>query len=74
MSATICPYGMLKDYIDGEKERAVEAGHTVREIMVSWNMPPEIVAMVLINGELQTKDTILQDGDVVKLMAVIGGG
>jgi sulfur carrier protein ThiS len=74
MSATIRPYGILKDYIDGENDRRVEAGRTVREIMESWNMPPEIVALVLVNDEQESKDYILQDGDVVKLMAVIGGG
>jgi len=37
-------------------------------------MPPEIVAMVLVNDETQSKDYILKNGDIVRLLAVIGGG
>ena len=37
-------------------------------------MPPELAALVLVNDEQQSKDYVLQDGDVLKLMAVIGGG
>lgn len=74
MTATIRPYGVLKSYIDGENERRVESGQTIRQAMISWNMPPEVVAMVLVNDEQQNKDYVLQDGDYVKLLAVIGGG
>jgi molybdopterin converting factor small subunit len=37
-------------------------------------MPPEIVALVLANDTQQSKDYSLQDSDVVKLAAVVGGG
>ena len=37
-------------------------------------MPPEVVALVLVNDEQQSKDYLLQDGDTVKLMAIVGGG
>ena len=47
----------------------------MREALKQVGIPPEVVALVVINGNYQTdKDTVLQDGDVVKLMAVIGGG
>jgi len=74
MSAILKPYGILKTYIDGEKEKAVEAGRTVRQMMLDLGIPPEIVALVLVNDEPKPKDYILQDGDIVKLLAVIGGG
>jgi sulfur carrier protein ThiS len=74
MPSLIRPTGMLKDYIGGRDEAAVEPGQTVREALVVLKIPPEIVALVSVNGELQTKDYCLQAGDVVRVMAVIGGG
>ena len=66
MSAHIKLIGMLKSY--------VEAGRTVRETVAALGMPPEIVALVLVNDTQQSKGYYLQDGDVVKLAAVAGGG
>lgn len=74
MTATIRPLGMLKSYVGGQVEVAVEAGRTVREVVTEWGMPPEILALVVVNDEPQTRDYCLQDGDAVKLIAVIGGG
>jgi sulfur carrier protein ThiS len=74
MSAIIRPLGMLKSYTSDQKELAVEAGHSVRESLVSIGINPELVAGVFVNDEQQSKDYILQDGDIVKILAVIGGG
>ena len=74
MTATIRPYGVLKDYIGGAYETTIEAGVTVRQAMVNFGMPPEVVALVLVNDEQETKEYVIQDGDYVKLIAVIGGG
>jgi sulfur carrier protein ThiS len=65
---------MLKDYLGEFKEASVEAGLTVRESMKIIGINSDLVAGVFVNGEQQTKDYILQDGDIVKLLAVIGGG
>ena len=74
MTATIRPYGVLKTYIGGAYDITIEAGVTVRQAMVDMGMPPEVVALVLVNDEQQSKDYVIQDGDYVKLIAVIGGG
>lgn len=74
MSAKVRPFGILKSYIGGEYETTVESGITIRQAMVSFGMPPEVVALVLVNDEQESKDYIIQDGDYVKLIAVIGGG
>jgi sulfur carrier protein ThiS len=74
MSAYIRPIGTLKSYIGGQTEVAVDAGRTVRETMAALGIPPEIIALVLVTDAQQSKDYVLQDGDVVKLIAVIGGG
>jgi sulfur carrier protein ThiS len=74
MSTLIRPTGMLKDYIGGRAEAAVEPGQTVREALVALKIPPELIALVMVNDEQQTKDYCLQEGDVVRVMAVLGGG
>ncbi len=74
MSAIIRPLGMLKSYIADRKELAVEAGRTVRETLDLIGINPELVAGVFVNDEQQTKDYVLLDGDIVKVLAVIGGG
>jgi sulfur carrier protein ThiS len=74
MTATIKPLGMLKDYLGELKETTVEAGFSVRETLGVIGINPDLVAGVFVNGEQQSKDYVLQDGDIVKLLAVIGGG
>ncbi len=75
MPVTLLPIGHLKSMVNGQTEFTIPAGMSVRESLVSIHIPPEVVALVVINGVHQTdKDTVLNEGDVVKLMAVIGGG
>ncbi len=74
MTVIFRPVGVLNSYIGGQKEVAVEAGRTIRETMLSFSMPPEIVALVMVNDEHQSKEYVMREGDVVKLIAVIGGG
>lgn len=74
MPAHIKPTGALKNYTGGQAEVDVEAGRTVREAITALGIPPEIVAMVLVNDAQQPKDYILQDEDVVRLIMVVGGG
>ena len=74
MSAIIRPVGTLKSYIGGQAEVAVEAGRAVRETVAALGIPPEIIALVLVNDAQQSKGYIVQESDVVKLIAVIGGG
>jgi sulfur carrier protein ThiS len=74
MTATIRPLGMLKDYLGELNETTVEAGISVRQTLGLIGINPDLVAGVFVNGEQQSKDYVLQDGDIVKLLAVIGGG
>jgi sulfur carrier protein ThiS len=74
MTATIKAYGMLKTYLGGQKETGVEHGLTVRQALAALGIPSELVAFVIVNDEQQNKDYCLQEGDVVKVMAVMGGG
>jgi sulfur carrier protein ThiS len=74
MTATIRPLGMLKSYIGDLQEAAVDSGRSIYETLTNLGINPDLVAGVFVNDEQETKHYILQDGDVVKLLAVIGGG
>lgn len=74
MPVVIRPLGMLKDYIGGQSETTADAGRSIRETMLALGIPPELAALVLVNDEHQDKEYVLQEGDVLKVMAVIGGG
>jgi sulfur carrier protein ThiS len=75
MSVTLRPIGHLKSLVNDQAELTVPAGITVREALQRVNIPSELVALVVINGVYQAdKDILLNDGDVVKVMAIIGGG
>lgn len=66
--------GSLKDHVGGRESVRVEAGQTVRQALTVLGIRPEIVALVIVNGAHQAKDYRLMDGDLVELLAVIGGG
>jgi len=74
VTATIHCFGILKSYTNGQTEVVVEAGRTVREAVSELGIPVDIVAMVVVNDEPRDRDYRLQDGDVVRLVTVMGGG
>ncbi len=74
MSVQIRPVGQLKSFFNNQPVITMDSGKTVREILIEAKIVPEMVSGVVVNGDLQTKDYILQDNDVVKLMGVFGGG
>lgn len=75
MPVILRPIGHLKSMVNNQTEVSVPSGISIRQALAFIKIPSEVVALVVINGVHTTdKDTILNDGDVVKLMAVIGGG
>ena len=74
MTATIRLSASLKNLLGSKTEFTVEAGHSVRETIISLGIKPELVAMVSVNDVMVEKDHVIQEGEVVRLLAVIGGG
>ncbi len=56
-----------------KQEFEVNHGMTIRAALKKLDIQPEAVIPTK-EGELVTDDEILQDGDVIKLVAVISGG
>jgi sulfur carrier protein ThiS len=74
MPATLRPSGSLRDVVGGQAEVQVEAGKTVRATLAILGIVPEVVALVMVNDEQQSKDYLIQEGDIIRVLAVIGGG
>jgi sulfur carrier protein ThiS len=74
MTAYIKPLGMLKSYNAGLPLIDAEPGVSVRETLRKLAIPEELVALVMVNNFPKDKDYIVHDGDVVQIMAVLGGG
>jgi len=74
MTAIIQTSSGLKSYLDGKGEFEVIAGRTVFDTLVDLNIKPELIALVVVAGEQKSKDYVIQENDIVKVMAVIGGG
>jgi sulfur carrier protein ThiS len=74
MPAILRPSGSLRDVVGGRAEVEVETGRTVRQTLESLGIVPEVVALVVVNEVQQSKDYVIQEGDVIRVLAVIGGG
>jgi sulfur carrier protein ThiS len=56
-----------------DKTWQVEPGSTVRHIILAASLNPESTLAVR-NGLLINEETLTQDGDTIKLVAVVSGG
>ena len=74
MSAEIKAVGIIKSYIGEKSSISVDVGRTIRETIKALNIPSEIVALVWVNDVQQSKDYVVQEGDIIKLLALMGGG
>ena len=74
MPATLRPSGSLRELVGGQAEVQVETGRTVRATLAAFGIVPEVVALVVVNEEQRSKDYVIQEGDIIRVLAVIGGG
>ena len=56
-----------------KKEYDIRHGMTIRSALLKLDIQPESVLPTR-EGELVSEEEIIQDGDVIKLVAVISGG
>jgi sulfur carrier protein ThiS len=74
MAVELIPVGFLKSYVSGRERVAFDAGPTVAELIDAAGIPAALVALVTVNGERVPRDYRPRDGEVVQLIAVMGGG
>ena len=64
---------MTAKVIYKKRDYTIRHGMTIRSAMLQLNIQPEAVIPTK-NGELVTDDEIIEEGDVIRLVAVISGG
>jgi len=66
--------GLLRNYGPAQASLPVEPGETVLDLIRELGLNPDLVAIVMVNGRQQFKSHLLQPGDRVKLLPMVGGG
>lgn len=56
-----------------DKKWELKGSITARDALKKINIDPESV-LIVVNDKLVTDDTVLKEGDQVKLVAVVSGG
>ncbi len=75
MQVQITAHGFLKAPIGHEHlVFEVEPGTTVSRLLDELGLPGDLVLTTVINGKIATRESVLQDGDEVKLVPYTGGG
>lgn len=74
MGVTLIPVGALKEYTGGQDRLELAAGPTVAEMLGVVGIPPALVAAVVRGDTLVPKDYRPQDGECIKVIAIMGGG
>lgn len=72
----IVAIGILRQYAGGQENVPIQgwAGRPVHEMLDHLGIPSALVGAVLVNGSLVQKDHLLQEGDEVRLVPLMGGG
>jgi len=80
MGVRLRPVGLLKSYCrdlidtDGEISLEDREGETLERVCREVGLPVMMISLFLVNGQPQDRTYCLQAGDIVKCVAVIGGG
>jgi sulfur carrier protein ThiS len=79
VTATLRPVGVLRTLglTNGPRERTavtVEDGQSLDSACLEVGVRPDLVALFLVNGRPESGGYVLQAGDDVKLVALVGGG
>jgi sulfur carrier protein ThiS len=80
VKTAIRPIGLLKMYCKerlDEKQRidvAEKTGQSLADICRELGLPVSLISHYIVNGQPRSGDYLIQPGDDVKCLAVIGGG
>ena len=74
MTAVVKFPSALKEFSGGKSEFIVESGRMVKDVIRDIGFDPVIIALVIVNGVQESKEYFVKDDDIIKALAVIGGG
>jgi len=58
----------------GENVLELPSGSSVQQIMKETGIPEPFMGIMVVNGKHAQLDTILEDGDKIDLLPIVGGG
>ena len=69
-------HGYLKKHNHNlpEKDIIVEDGTSVAQLIDQTSIPKAAIAFAAANGSRVSKSYVLQEGDIIKLFQLVGGG
>ena len=70
---TVKPAGIIRKYVR-EQEMDVPAGFTSAALIEQLGIPSRLKMLSLVNGRRRPLDAELDDGDQVRLVALVWGG
>jgi len=77
MKVQVSVFANLRDYAPGGTgsfEPDLAAGATVRDLINTLAIPPQVQAVILVNGRRADQNTLLVAGDQVTLFPPMEGG
>lgn len=74
MQVLIKLFATLREGRFKQQVSELASGTPVSAVLTDLGIPPEDIAILLVNGRDATVDRILQDGDTVALFPPVGGG
>jgi sulfur carrier protein ThiS len=80
MSVTFILIGSLKQFcsdLNNGKDRLVfegQEGRSIKVVCQEIGIPNKLISVCIVNGKTESRDHILQHGDEIRLIAVMGGG
>ena len=72
--ARIIPVGQARQFVADRTLVEVEPGRTIAETLVELGVPLNMVTIARSDGTYLPKTAIVQPGDVLRLISIIGGG
>jgi sulfur carrier protein ThiS len=74
MAVTLIIAGGLREYVGARQRVEMAVGLTLGEMIQMAGIPPALVAGLVRGDELLSKDYRPEEGETIKIIAVMGGG
>ncbi len=74
MKVTVKLFASLRTHNEKQLDLDLPQGATPGDIMKKMDIPQDHVAIIMVNGLNSSRDTHLDEGDVVSLFPSVGGG
>lgn len=75
MSVEVIPVGHIKTRLENKIPGRMDvAGLSVAEFLSQLPIDSGLIVFTVVNGRMVNRDHVLEDGDSIKLVPMVGGG